>query len=123
MLNNNDENLMSSIDFNNLRKLVNDFIRLKEIKDLDSLDADYSFDWQEDANEMIDDINNYVRQALTALENEDFSQALYNSVSLRIQVQALSNTLAGITNDLILLHRDDENHTWPIIPEDYLLPK
>ncbi|WP_367103247.1 hypothetical protein [uncultured Psychrobacter sp.] len=123
MLNNNDKNLMSSIDFNNLRKLVNDFIRLKEIKDLDSLDADYSFDWQEDANEMIDDINNYVRQALTALENEDFSQALYNSVSLRIQVQALSNTLAGITNDLILLHRDDENHTWPIIPEDYLLPK
>ncbi|WP_367105985.1 hypothetical protein [uncultured Psychrobacter sp.] len=73
MLNNNDKNLMSSIDFNNLRKLVNDFIRLKEIKDLDSLDADYSFDWQEDANEMIDDINNYVRQALTALENEDFS--------------------------------------------------
>ncbi|WP_367110246.1 hypothetical protein [uncultured Psychrobacter sp.] len=123
MLNNNDKNLMSSIDFNNLRKLVNDFIRLKEIKDLDSLDADYSFDWQEDANEMIDDINNYVRQALTALENEDFSQALYNSVSLLIQVQALSNTLAGITNDLILLHRDDENHTWPIIPEDYLLPK
>ncbi len=107
---------MSIIDFNNLRRLVDELINLKEIKDLDSLDSDYGFDWQEDANEMIDDINSHVRQALTALENKDFSQALFNSVSLRIQVQALNNTLGGITNDLILLHRNDENYTWPLLP-------
>lgn len=123
MSNSNNQNSISSIDFNNLRKLVNELIRLKNIKNLDSLDADYSFDWQEDANEMIDDINNYVKQALMDLENRDFSQALFNSVSLRIQVQALSNTLGGITNDLIALHRNDENYTWPTIPEDYLSPK
>lgn len=35
-------------------------INLKKIDDLDSLDADYSFEWQEDANEMIDGINKYV---------------------------------------------------------------
>lgn len=114
---------MSSIDFNNLRTLINELIKLKSIKNLDSLDADYSLNWQEDANEMIDDINNYVRQALIALENKDFSQLLFNSVSLRIQVQALGNTLGGITSDLISLHRNDEKFTWPIIPEDYIPPK
>ncbi|WP_201511759.1 hypothetical protein [Psychrobacter alimentarius] len=123
MLNSNKRNSVSSIDFNNLRTLVNELIKLKSIKNLDSLDADYSLNWQEDANEMIDDINGYVRQALIALENKDFSQLLFNSVSLRIQVQALGNTLGGITSDLISLHRNDEKFTWPIIPEDYIPPK
>ena len=123
MSNSSNQDSVSSIDFNNLHKLINELIKLKSIKNLDSLDADYSLNWQEDANEMIDDINNYVKQALIALDNKDFSQLLFNSVSLRIQVQALGNTLGGITSDLISLHRNDEKFTWPIIPEGYIPPQ
>ena len=109
---------ISSLDFNNLRKLMDALINLKKIDDLDSLDADYSFEWQEDANEMIDGINKYVEQTLASLEAESYQNAHCSLTSLRIRLQNLNGTIDGITNDTILLHCDDKEFTWPPLNED-----
>ena len=95
---------ISSLDFNNLRKLMDALINLKKIDDLDSLDADYSFEWQEDANEMIDGINKYVEQTLASLEAESYQNAHCSLTSLRIRLQNLNGTIDGITNDVILMN-------------------
>lgn len=92
-------------------------IHLKKINDLDSLDADYSFEWQEDANEMIDGINKYVEQTLASLEAESYQNAHCSLTSLRIRLQELGCTINGITNDAILLHCDDKKFTWPPLNE------
>ena len=109
---------ISSLDFNNLRKLMEALINLKKIDDLDSLDADYSFEWQEDANEMIDGINKYVEQTLASLEAESYQNAHCSLTSLKIRLQDLNGTINGITNDTILLHCDDKEFTWPPLNED-----
>ncbi|MBH0065193.1 hypothetical protein [Psychrobacter sp. SZ93C1] len=109
---------ISSLDFNNLRKLMDVLINLKKIDDLDSLDADYSFEWQEDANEMIDGINKYVEQTLASLEAESYQNTHCSLTSLRIRLQNLNGTIDGITNDTILLHCDDKEFTWPPLNED-----
>ena len=109
---------ISSLDFNNLRKLMDALINLKKIDDLDSLDADYSFEWQEDANEMIDGINKYVEQTLASLEAESYQNAHCSLTSLKIRLQDLNGTINGITNDTILLHCDDKEFTWPPLNED-----
>lgn len=109
---------VSSLDFNNLRKLMDALIHLKKINDLDSLDADYSFEWQEDANEMIDGINKYVEQTLASLEAKSYQNAFCTLTSLRIRLQELGCTIDGITNDTILLHCDDKEFTWPPLNED-----
>ena len=44
----------------------------KKINDLDSLDTDYSFEWQEDANKIIDGINKYLEQTLASLETQNY---------------------------------------------------
>ena len=80
---------ISSLDFNNLRKLMDALINLKKIDDLDSLDADYSFEWQEDANEIIDGINKYVEQTLASLEVESYQNSHCSLISLRIYLQDL----------------------------------
>ena len=87
---------ISSLDFNNLRKLMDALINLKKIDDLDSLDADYSFEWQEDANEMIDGINKYVEQTLAILESESYQHAHCSLTSLRIRLQELSGKVDGL---------------------------
>lgn len=107
-----------SLDFNNLRKLMDALINLKKIDDLDSLDADYSFEWQEDANEMIDGINKYVEQTLASLEAESYQNAHCSLTSLRIRLQNLNGTIDGITNDVILMNCDNEEFTWPPLNED-----
>ena len=109
---------ISSLDFNNLRKLMDALINLKKIDDLDSLDADYSFEWQEDANEMIDGINKYVEQTLASLEAESYQNAHCSLTSLRIRLQNLNGTIDGITNDAILMNCDNEEFTWPPLNED-----
>ena len=109
---------ISSLDFNNLRKLMDALINLKKIYDLDSLDADYSFEWQEDANEMIDGINKYVEQTLTSLEAESYQNAHCSLTSLRIRLQNLNGTIDGITNDVILMNCNNEEFTWPPLNED-----
>ena len=109
---------ISSLDFNNLRKLMDALINLKKIDDLDSLDADYSFEWQEDANEMIDGINKYVEQTLASLEAESYQNAFCSLTSLRIRLQNLNGTIDGITNDAILMNCDNEEFTWPLLNED-----
>ena len=109
---------ISSLDFNNLRKLMDALINLKKIDDLDSLDADYSFEWQEDANEMIDGINKYVEQTLASLEAESYQNAHCSLTSLRIRLQNLNGTIDGITNDVILMNCDNEEFTWPPLNED-----
>ena len=109
---------ISSLDFNNLRKLMDVLINLKKIDDLDSLDADYSFEWQEDANEMIDGINKYVEQTLASLEAESYQNAHCSLTSLRIRLQNLNGTIDGITNDVILMNCDNEEFTWPPLNED-----
>ncbi len=109
---------ISSLDFNNLRKLMDALINLKKIDDLDSLDADYSFEWQEDANEMIDGINKYVEQTLASLEAESYQNAHCSLTSLRICLQNLNGTIDGITNDVILMNCDNEEFTWPPLNED-----
>ena len=109
---------ISSLDFNNLRKLMDTLINLKKIDDLDSLDADYSFEWQEDANEMIDGINKYVEQTLASLEAESYQNAFCSLTSLRIRLQNLNGTIDGITNDAILMNCDNEEFTWPPLNED-----
>ena len=109
---------ISSLDFNNLRKLMDALINLKKIDDLDSLDADYSFEWQEDANEMIDGINKYVEQTLASLEAESYQNAFCSLTSLKIRLQHLNGIINGITNDTILLHCDDKELTWPPLNED-----
>lgn len=109
---------ISSLDFNNLRKLMDALINLKKIDDLDSLDADYSFEWQEDANEMIDDINKYVEQTLASLEVESYPNAHCSLTSLRIRLQGLRGTIEGITNDASLMNCDNEEFTWPPLNED-----
>lgn len=109
---------ISSLDFNNLRKLMDTLISLKKINDLDSLDADYSFEWQEDANEMIDGINKYVEQTLASLETQSYQDAHCSLTSLRIRLQELNGTINGITNDTILLNNDDKEFTWPLLTED-----
>ena len=109
---------VSSLDFNNLRKLIDALIHLKKINDLDSLDADYSFEWQEDANEMIDGINKYVEQTLASLEAKSYQNAFCSLTSLKIRLQNLNGTIDGITNDTILLHCDDKEFTWPPLNED-----
>lgn len=109
---------VSSLDFNNLRKLMDALIHLKKINDLDSLDADYSFEWQEDANEMIDGINKYVEQTLASLEAKSYQNAFCSLTSLKIRLQSLNGTIDGITNDTILLHCDDKEFTWPPLNED-----
>ncbi|WP_201581387.1 hypothetical protein [Psychrobacter glacincola] len=68
-------------------------IDLKKIDDLDSLDADYSFEWQEDANEMIDGINKYVEQTLASLEAESYQNAFCSLTSLKIRLQHLNGTI------------------------------
>ena len=78
---------ISSLDFNKLRKLMDALVSLKNINDLDSLDADYSFEWQEDANEMIDIINKYVEQTLASLETQNYQDAHCSLTSLRIRLQ------------------------------------
>ncbi|GAF62900.1 MULTISPECIES: hypothetical protein [Psychrobacter] len=93
-------------------------IDLKKIDDLDSLDADYSFEWQEDANEMIDGINKYVEQTLASLEAESYQNAFCSLTSLKIRLQHLNGTINGITNDTILLHYDDKEFTWPPLNKD-----
>lgn len=72
-----------SLDFNNLRKLMEALINLKKI---DDLDADYSFEWQEDTNEMIDGINKYVEQTLASLERESYQNAFCSLTSLKIRL-------------------------------------
>ena len=109
---------ISSLDFNNLRKLMDVLINLKKIEDLDSLDADYNFEWQEDANEMIYGINKYVEQTLASLEAESYQNAHCSLTSLKIRLQGLNGTINGITNDTILLHCDDKEFTWPPLNED-----
>ncbi|MGM8938787.1 hypothetical protein ACS8E2_08845 [Psychrobacter glaciei] len=109
---------ISSLDFNNLRKLMDVLINLKKIEYLDSLDADYNFEWQEDANEMIDGINKYVEQTLASLEAESYQNAHCSLTSLKIRLQGLNGTINGITNDTILLHCDDKEFTWPPLNED-----
>jgi len=109
---------ISNLDFNKLRKLMDALINLKKINDLDSLDADYSFEWQEDANEMIDGINKYVEQTLASMEKQSYQNAHCSLTSLRIRLQELSSTLSGITNDTILLNSDNEEFTWPLLTED-----
>ena len=109
---------ISSLDFNNLRKLMDALINLKKFDDLDSLDADYSFEWQEDANEMIDGINKYVEQTLASLEAESYQNAHCSLTSLRIRLQNLNGTIDGITNDVILMNCDNEEFTWPPLNED-----
>ena len=109
---------ISSLDFNNLRKLMDALINLKKIDDLDSLDADYSFEWQEDANEMIDGINKYVEQTLASLEAESYQNAHCSLTSLRIRLQELRGTIDGITNDASLMNCDNEEFTWPPLSEE-----
>lgn len=109
---------ISNLDFNKLRKLMDALINLKKINDLDSLDADYSFEWQEDANEMIDGINKYVEQTLASMEKRSYQNAHCSLTSLRIRLQEFSSTLSGITNDTILLNSDNEEFTWPLLTED-----
>lgn len=109
---------ISSLDFNKLRKLMDALVSLKNINDLDSLDADYSFEWQEDANEMIDSINKYVEQTLASLETQNYQDAHCSLTSLRIRLQELNGTVNGITNDTILLNSDNEEFTWPLLTED-----
>ena len=109
---------ISSLDFNNLRKLMDALINLKRVDDLDSLDADYSFEWQEDANEMINGINKYVEQTLASLEAESYQNAFCSLTSLRIRLQNLNGTIDGITNDAILMNCDNEEFTWPLLNED-----
>ena len=109
---------ISSLDFNNLRKLMDALINLKRVDDLDSLDADYSFEWQEDANEMINGINKYVEQTLASLEAESYQNAFCSLTSLRIRLQNLNGTIDGITNDAILMNCDNEEFTWPPLNED-----
>ena len=109
---------ISSLDFNNLRKLMDALINLKRVDDLDSLDADYSFEWQEDANEMINGINKYVEQTLASLEAESYQNAFCSLTSLRIRLQNLNGTIDGITNDAILMNCDNEEFTWPLLIED-----
>ena len=109
---------ISSLDFNNLRKLMDALINLKRVDDLDSLDADYSFEWQEDANEMINGINKYVEQTLASLEAESYQNAFCSLTSLRIRLQNLNGTIDGITNDVILMNCDNEEFTWPPLNED-----
>ena len=93
-------------------------ISLKKINDLDSLDADYSFEWQKDANEMIDGINQYVEQTLSSLESESYQNAHCSLTSLRIRLQELRGTIDGITNDAILMNCDNEEFTWPPLSEE-----
>ena len=93
-------------------------INLKRVDDLDSLDADYSFEWQEDANEMINGINKYVEQTLASLEAESYQNAFCSLTSLRIRLQNLNGTIDGITNDAILMNCDNEEFTWPPLNED-----
>ena len=109
---------ISSLDFNNLRKLMDALINLKKIDDLDALDADYSFEWQEDTDEMIDGINKYVEQTLASLEAESYQNAHCSLTSLRIRLQNLNGTIDGITNDVILMNCDNEEFTWPPLNED-----
>lgn len=96
-------------------------INLKKIDDLDSLDADYSFEWQEDANEMIDGINKYVEQTLASLEAESYQNAHCSLTSLRIRLQDLRGTINGITNDASLMNCDNAEFTWPLLTEEYRL--
>lgn len=109
---------ISSLDFNNLRKLMDALINLKKIDDLDSLDADYSFEWQEDANEMINGINKYVEQTLASLEAESYQNAHCSLTSLRIRLQDLRGTINGITNDASLMNCDNAEFTWPLLTEE-----
>lgn len=123
MSNNQNQVLSSSLDFTSLRKLMDELIKLKRINDLYSLDADYSFDWQEDANQMIDDINKFVNKTLENLDCKDYTNGLCNLTFLKISLQSLNGTIDGITNDIILLNNDDECFTWPVIPEGYIPPQ
>ena len=109
---------ISSLDFNNLRKLMDALINLKKIDDLDSLDANYSFEWQEDANEMIDGINKYVEQTLASLKAESYQNAHCSLTSLRIRLQDLRGTINGITNDASLMNCDNAEFTWPLLTEE-----
>ena len=118
MQNSKQQTSISSLDFNKLRKLMEALVSLKNINDLDSLDADYSFEWQEDANEMIDSINKYVEQTLASLETQNYQDAHYSLTYLRIRLQELNGTVNGITNDTILLNSDNEEFTWPLLTED-----
>ncbi len=118
MHNSKSQTSISSLDFNNLRRLMDTLINLKKIDDLDSLDADYSFEWQKDANEMIDGINQYVEQTLSSLESESYQNAHCSLTSLRIRLQELRGTIDGITNDAILMNCDNEEFTWPPLSEE-----
>ena len=118
MQNSKQQTSISSLDFNKLRKLMDALVSLKNINDLDSLDADYSFEWQEDANEMIESINKYVEQTLASLETQNYQDAHCSLTSLRIRLQELNGTVNGITNDTILLNSDNEEFTWPLLTED-----
>lgn len=118
MQNSKSQTSISSLDFNNLRRLMDTLINLKKIDDLDSLDADYSFEWQKDANEMIDGINQYVEQTLSSLELESYQNAHCSLTSLRIRLQELRSTIDGITNDTILMNCDNEEFTWPPLSEE-----
>ena len=118
MQNSKQQTSISSLDFNKLCKLMEALVSLKNINDLDSLDADYSFEWQEDANEMIDSINKYVEQTLASLETQNYQDAHCSLTSLRIRLQELNGTVNGITNDTILLNSDNEEFTWPLLTED-----
>jgi len=115
--------LSSNLDFTSLRKLMDELIKLKGINDLNSLDADYSFDWQEDANQMINDINKFVDKTLENLDCKDYTNGLCNLTLLKISLQSLNSTIDGITNDIILLNDDDESFTWSAIPEGYIPPQ
>lgn len=115
--------ISSNLDFTSLRKLMDELIKLKGINDLNSLDADYSFDWQEDANQMINDINKFVDKTLENLDCKDYTNGLCNLTFLKISLQSLNSTIDGITNDIILLNDDDESFTWSAIPEGYIPPQ
>jgi len=122
MSNKKNINSIESLDFNKLQSIMNKLIDLRKIKDIFSLEADYTFDWQEDINETTKNINTLVNQTINFLSKEDYLSAHYTLTFLKIYFQNFNSAVNGITNDLIMFYEDSEEFYWPEIPENYSLP-